>query len=98
MTYPKLAKIVSILYIVPLAFYTASHGWFYAIISFISLGIFFYFFIFKSQIDFWLQNKGWKSLHWFESLADGGINEAQIYRPLADYERQILAYNFSDKE
>lgn len=94
MTYPRFIKIFSTILLSALAFYTSTKGLFFTLVSIFSLGLFLYYYIFKSQIDFWLQNKGWKSLHWFESLANGGVKEAQIYRALSEFERQILGYDY----
>lgn len=96
MTYSRVFKFFSTIILIILAVYTSSKGLGYFLISSFSFLLFIYYFIAKGKIDFWFQSKGWKSLNWLESLANGGIKEAQIYRPLTDFEKQILGYRLQE--
>lgn len=52
------------------------------------------FFVFREKIVFWLEKRGWKKFYWWESLKEGGVKEAQIYRPLSEYERYVLKLRY----
>jgi ASC-1-like (ASCH) protein len=94
MTFQRFFKIFSVLTVAFLAVNTSLSGILETFIAILGFSAFLYFFVFKDNIDFWLELKGWRGMQWIESLSNGGIKEARIFRPLKEYEKLILGFKF----
>lgn len=94
MTVLEIFKYPLIIILIIVAVNTSSKGLLEGLISLFVMLLFASYFVFRDKIEFFLEKKGWQKFYWYESLANGGIKEASLYRPLLDYEKQILDWQF----